>query len=142
MLKQVKHKEYYVAEPPFPYPPVRSSILFGSSGPGKSHLMLPLLMGTYKNLHSTVKIVSPSVTVDPIWQGWTDFVRDHYDCAEEDTMFDSYEPDKLREIIDTHKLINQAVKRRHKGKGKCKLFSLCICLMTCLTITDSTIATA
>ena len=41
-------------------------------------------------------------------------------------MFDSYDPDMLREIIDTHKRINQAVKRRHKGKGKCKLFSLCI----------------
>ena len=83
-------------------------------------------MGPYKNLHSRVVIVSHSVHVDPIWQVWKDFVRDHYDWAEEETMFDSYDPDKLREIIDTHKRINQAVKRRHKGRGKCKLFSLCI----------------
>ena len=57
MLKQVKHKEYYVAEPPFPYPPIRSGILLGSSGQGKSHLMLSLLMGPYRNLHSRAIIV-------------------------------------------------------------------------------------
>ena len=65
----------------------------GSSGQGKSHLMLSLLMGPYRNLHSRAIIVSPSVHVDPLWQTWKDFVRDHYDWAEEETMFDSYEPD-------------------------------------------------
>ena len=127
MMKQVKHKEYYVAEPPFPDTPIRSGILLGSSGQGNSHLMLSLLMGPYKNLHTRVVIVSPSAHVDPLWQVWKDFVRDQYPgWAEEETTFDSYDPDKLREIIDAHKLINQAVKHRHKGRGKCKLFSLCI----------------
>ena len=41
-------------------------------------------------------------------------------------MFGHYDEGALRGIIDTHKRINQEVKRRHKGKGKCKLFSLCI----------------
>ena len=88
--------------------------------------MLSLLMGPYKNLHSRVIIVSPSVHVDPIWQVWKDFVRDQYDWAEEETVFDSYDPDTLREIIDTHKRINQAGNRRHNGRSKCRLFSLCI----------------
>ena len=42
-------------------------------------------------------------------------------------MFDHYNESKLRESIDAHRRINQEVKRRHNGKGKCKLFSLCIC---------------
>ena len=125
-LKQIKHKEYYVPEAPYPYPPIRSGIFLGSSGQGKSHLMLSLLTGPYKDLHSRVIIVSPSVHVDPLWQVWKDFVKAHYDWAEEETMFDHYDEGKLREIIDTHKRINQEVKRRHKGKGRCKLYSLCI----------------
>ena len=75
MLKPVKHKEFYVPEAPYPFPPIRSGILLGSSGNGKSNLMLSLLMGPYKNLHSRVIIVSPSVHVDPLWQTWKDFVQ-------------------------------------------------------------------
>ena len=44
----------------------------------------------------------------------------------DDTLFDNYDEPKLREIVDKHKRINQEVKKRHKGKGKCKLFSLFI----------------
>ena len=126
MLKQVKHKEYYVPEPKYPYPPVRSSILLGSSGNGKSNLMLSLLMGPYKGLHSRVIIVSPSIHVDPLWQVWKDFVKKNYEWADEldDCLFDTFDEPKLREIVDKHKRINQEVKRRHKGAGKCKLFSL------------------
>ena len=69
-------------------------------------------------MHSRVIIVSPSVHVDPLWQVQKEFVASHYDWAEEDTMFDHYDDDKLREIIDTHKRTHQDVKRRHKGKGK------------------------
>ena len=126
MLKPVKHKQYYVPEAPYPFPPIRSGILLGSSGQGKSHLMLSLLMGAYKNLHSRVIIVSPSVHVDPLWQVWKDFVKDNYDWSDEETMFDTYDEDALREIINAHKRVNMEVKRRHKGRGKCKLFSLCI----------------
>ena len=126
MLRAIKHKQYWVPEPPYPYPPIRSGILLGSSGQGKSHLMLSLLMGPYKGLHSRVTIVSPSVHVDPLWQVWKDFVRDHYDWADEETMFDTYDEDALRKVIDTHKRINMELKRRHTGKGKCRLYSLCI----------------
>ena len=126
MLKQVKHKEYYVPEPKYPYPPVRSSILLGSSGNGKSHLMMQLLTGPYKGLHSRVIIVSPSIHVDPLWQVWKDFVKKNYEWADEldDCLFDTFDEPKLRDIVDKHKRINQEVKRRHKGAGKCKLFSL------------------
>ena len=41
-------------------------------------------------------------------------------------MFDHYDEDKLREIVNTHKRVNQEVKRRNANKRKCKLFSLCI----------------
>ena len=74
-LKPAKHKEFYVPEPPYPYPPVRSGILLGSSGNGKSNLMLSLLCGPLKGLHSRVIIVSPSVHVDPLWETWKDFVK-------------------------------------------------------------------
>ena len=128
MLKQVKHKEYYVPEPKYPYPPVRSGILLGSSGNGKSHLMMQLMVGPLKGLHSRVIIVSPSVHVDPLWQVWKDFVKKSYDWADEldDCLFDTFDEAKLRDIVDKHKRINQEVKRRHKGAGKCKLFSLLI----------------
>ena len=106
MLKPTKHKQYWVPEPPYPYPPIRSGILLGSSGQGKSHLMLSLLMGPYKGLHSRVIIVSPSVHVGPLWQVWKDFVRDNYDWADEETMFDTYDEDALHRVIDAHKRIN------------------------------------
>ena len=126
MLKPVKHKDYYVPEAPYPFPPIRSGILLGSSGNGKSNLMLSLLMGPYKNLHSRVIIVSPSVHVDPLWQTWKDFVKKNYDWADEldDCLFDTYDEPALREVVDKHKRVNQELKRRHKGKGRCKLFSL------------------
>ena len=129
MLKPVKHREFYVPEAPYPFPPIRSGILLGSSGNGKSNLMLSLLMGPYKGLHSRVIIVSPSVHVDPLWQTWKDFVNAHYDWADEldETLFDTYDEPALREIVDKHKKINQEIKRRHKGKkSKVKLFSLLI----------------
>ena len=127
-LKPVKHKQYYVPEPPYPYPPIRSGILLGSSGNGKSHLMLQLLCGPYRGLHSRVIIVSPSVHIDPLWQTWKDFVKKHYDWADEldQTLFDNYDEPALREIVDKQKRINQELKKRHKGKGRCKLFSLFI----------------
>ena len=127
-MKAIKHKQYYVKEPPWPYPNLRSGVLLGSSGQGKSHTMLSLLMGPYKNLHSRVIIVSPSVHVDPLWQVWKDFVEANYDWSDEldDTLFDSYDEDKLRKIVDQHKRVNMELKRRHKGGGRCKLYSLCI----------------
>ena len=83
-------------------------------------------MGPLKGIHSRVIIVSPSVHVDPLWQTWKDFVKRHYDWADEleETLFDTYDEPALREIVDKHKRINQELKKRHKGKGKCKLFSL------------------
>ena len=124
MLKPVKHKQYYVEEAPYPFPKMRSGILLGSSGQGKSNLAISLLMGPYKGLHSRIVIVSPSVHVDPLWQAWKDFVRNHYDWAGEldDYLFDSYDEPALREIVQKHKSINQELKKR----GKRKLFSLCI----------------
>ena len=86
--------------------------------------MLSLLMVAYNNLHSRVITVSPSVHVDPLWQVWKDLVNENHDWSEEETMFDHYDEDALREITNTHKRINMEVKRRHKGRGKCKLFSL------------------
>ena len=45
----------------------------------------------------------------------------NYDWADEDTMFDTYDEDALRKVVDTHKRINMEIKRRHTGKGKCRL---------------------
>ena len=95
---------------------------------GKPHLMLQLLCGPYRSLHSRVIIVSPSVHIDPLWESWEDFVKKNYEWADEldQTLFDTYDEHALREIVDKHKRINQEVKQRHKGKGRCKLFSLFI----------------
>ena len=87
MLKPVKHKEYWVPEAKYPFPPIRSGILLGSSGNGKSHMMLQLLVGPLKGLHSRVIIVSPSVHVDPLWTVWKDFVKKNYDWADELDVF-------------------------------------------------------
>ena len=59
--------------PHTPSHPLRSAILLGSNGNGKSHLMLQLLRGPYRGLHSRVIVVSPNVHIDPLWQTWTDF---------------------------------------------------------------------
>ena len=124
MLKPIKHKQYYVEEAPYPFFKMRSGILLGSSGQGKSHLFLSLMLGPFRGLHSRVVIVSPSVHVDPLWQAWKDFVRNHYDWADEldDYLFDRYDEPALREIVRKHTSINQELKKQ----GKRKLFSLCI----------------
>ena len=80
-----------------------------------------------KGLHSRVITVSPSVHADPLWQVWKDFVRgNNPGWSDDDTMFDQYDEEALREIINTHNRINMKVERRHKGRGKCTVFSLCI----------------
>ena len=114
MLKPIKHKQYYVEEAPYPFPKMRSGILLGSSGQGKSHLFLSLVLGPLRGLHSRVVIVSPSVHVDPLWQAWKDFVRNHYYWADEldDYLSDSYDEDALREIVNKQELI----KNSRKGK--------------------------
>ena len=124
MLKPIKHKQYYVEEAPYPYPRMRSGILLGSSGQGKSNLFLSLATGPWRGLHSRVVIVSPSVHVDPLWQAWKDFVHAHYDWADEldEYLFDSYDEEALRKIVDQHKRINQELKKRNRRK----LYSLCI----------------
>ena len=71
-------------------------------------------------------IVSPRVHVDTLWQVWKDFVKAHYDWADEDTMFDHYGEGALREIIETHNRATMDVERRHKGNMARKLFSLCV----------------
>ena len=85
-------------ETPHPYPPIRSGSLLGSLGQGKSHMMLSLLMGAYKGLHSRVITVSPPVHVGPLWQVWEDAARDGYEWVDGYTMFDHYDEDKHREI--------------------------------------------
>ena len=69
--------------------------------------------------------------VNPLWQVWKDFVRNHYDWADEETMIDSYGEGALRKTIDTHKRINMAVKSNHKGMGEVQaLLSVHMCLTT------------
>ena len=140
-LKPVKHKQYYVPEPPYPYPPVRSGILLGSSGSGTSHLMLQLLCGPFRGLHSRVIIVSPIVHIDPLWETWKDFVNKNYDWADEldQTLFDTYDEHALRKIVDKHKRINQEVKQRHKGKGDASFSAYSYSLMTWLPNLSCTI---
>ena len=57
--------------------------------------------------------------VDPLWQAWKDFVRNHYDWADEldDYLFDRYDEPALREIVRKHTSINQELKKG--GSGSC-----------------------
>ena len=83
-------------------------------------------MGPLKGKHARAWIVSPSCKegIDPLWDGWRAFIRQHYDWSDEATMFTEYDEEKLASLVDMHGRVNAELKKA----GKRKLHAACLVL--------------
>ena len=115
-LKRPKEVVFEFPQPPHPYPPSQQSGAFlGPSGVGKTTTCLSVLMGPYKRVFSRVYVFSPSCAegVDPAWDSWRKFVRIHMRVPdEEQTMWDTWQPQNLEKLIERHKKVNAHLKRK------------------------------
>ena len=107
MLKRPEEVAFTFPQPPAPYPPSqRSGALIGPSGVGKTTTALAMLMGPYRNCYERVYVFSPSCApgVGSAWDAWRNRVKTHMRVPDdEQTMWDTWEPKKLEELIERHK---------------------------------------
>ena len=119
-LKRPKEVVFEFPQPPHPYPPSqRSGAFIGPSGVGKSSTAISLLLGPYRNVYSRVYVFSPSCAegVDPLWDAWRKHIRKSGIPDEEQTMWSTWEPQILEELIEKHKMVNAHLKSRKRKRG-------------------------
>ena len=121
MLKRPKEVTFEFPQPPAPYPPSqRSGAFIGPSGVGKTTTAIAMLQGPYRKIYSRVSVFSPSCApgVDPAWDSWRKHVKDVMKVPDdEQTMWDTWEPQELEAIIERHKAVNQFLKKKGKKKA-------------------------
>ena len=121
MLQRPKEVQFEFPQPPAPYPPShRSGAFIGPSGVGKTSTALAMLMGPYRGIYSRVWVFSPSCApgVDPAWDAWRKHVREVMKVPdEEQTMWDSWEPEALERAIARHGRVNAHMKQKKRRRG-------------------------
>ena len=121
MLKRPKEVTFEFPQPPAPYPPSqRSGAFIGPSGVGKTTTAISMLMGPYKHCYSRVYVFSPSCApgIDPAWDAWRKHVKVHMRVPDdEQTMWDTWEPETLERLIERHKKVNAHLKHKKHKKG-------------------------
>ena len=78
-----------------------------------------MLMGPYSKCYARVYIFSPSCApgVDPAWDAWRKYVKNNMNVPkDEQTMWDTWEPDILAKLIDRHKKVNAYLKTKKQNK--------------------------
>ena len=121
MLKRPKEVTFEFPQPSAPYPPSqRSGAFIGPSGVGKTTTAISMLMGPYKDCYSRVYVFSPSCApgIDPAWDAWRKHVKVHMRVPDdEQTMWDTWEPETLERLIERHKKVNAHLKHKKHKKG-------------------------
>jgi len=117
---ETKQSKYDIA-PKIPF----RSIILGPSGSGKSILLQNMILNIYRNCFSRIYIFSPSIDVDATWSPVKKYIEDEMELKGSDKekfYFDHYDPEDLKQIIDTqHKVIEYMKKHNHK-----KLYSILV----------------
>lgn len=128
MLKPPKQKQYTYPDVPFPlFETNRSGVILGSSGNGKSSMLISLLLGPYRGKHSRVWVCSPSARpgIDSLWDLWRSYVQEHTDWGDEESIFYDLSPETLETLtglVETHGKVNALLKKR----GKRKMHTACL----------------
>ena len=126
VLKRPKEKVFEYPQPPHPFfPSHRSGAMVAPSGGGKSSTAISLLMGPYRNCYSRVWVFSPSCKpgLDSLWDAWRKHVRDVMGVPdEEQTMWDTWEPEVIEKLIRKHARVNAHLKKAGKKRGFVGLF--------------------
>ena len=67
-----------------------------------------------KGQRARIWIASPSAKkgTDPLWDKYRELLQKHTDWADEETIFDHYDEEKLTELVETHGQINAQLKKR------------------------------
>ena len=95
MPKPPKQKQYTYPDVPFPlFETNRSGVILGSSGNGKSSMLISLLLGPYRGKHSRVWVCSPSARpgIDSLWDLWRSYVQEQTDWGDEESIFYDLSP--------------------------------------------------
>ena len=93
----------------------------GASGEGKTHLLSQLITQTYSGCFEAIYLWSPSANLDPGYDAIRAYVEKKLD-PDEEWIFDHYDPDDLKNVID-----NQAqIIKLMKEKKKKRFYSICI----------------
>ena len=106
-LKPIQLKEHSCKQGRYgdivPKLPMRS-MLVGPSGSGKTVFLTNMTLDIYKGCFSRVYIWSPSIEVDSTWKPVKYYIRYHIKPSDrEKCYFDSYDPAKLEQVINTQK---------------------------------------
>ena len=120
-LKRPKEVEFSFPSAPLPFwKAERSGAFLGPSGGGKTSTAISLLLGPMRNCFERVYVFSPSCApgVDSTWDAWRKHVKTHMKVPDdEQTMWDTWEPKKLEELIERHKKVNAYLKAKKQKKG-------------------------
>ena len=96
----------------------------GPSGAGKTVWLVDCLTRIYAGSFSRIYVFSPSVHVDSIWAPVKDYVYKRMVVpTDEECFFDTWDDEKLREIVETQKSV---IQHMEKEKASSELYGICI----------------
>ena len=79
-----------------------------------------MLMGPYKNVYTCFYVFSPSCArgINPAWDAYRKHVKEYMKVPEEEqTFFDSWQPQVLKKLIKRHSNVNAHLNAQGKKKG-------------------------
>ena len=117
-VKYTYEESKYEVAPKIPF----RALITGSSGCGKSNLLINMILDIYKNAFSRIYIWSPSINVDTIWLPVKKYINEtmKIDIDKEPCFFQEFNAEDMEKIIDTqHKVIEY--QKKHKMN---KLFGI------------------
>ena len=86
----------------------------------KTTTAISMLMGPYKDVYSRVYVFSPSCAkgIDSAWDSWRKHNAEYLKVPDdEQTMWDTWEPQILEKLIKRHSKVNAHLKAQGKSKG-------------------------
>lgn len=123
-LKPSALKSYSYKQSQYPQAPElpTRSIILGPSGSGKTVFIQQLILDVYRGCFERVYVFSPTVFLDQTWQPVMEYCEKHLDLQGEECFFETFQADKMNEILHVQKRITQEMKKA----GKRKLFGVLV----------------
>ena len=109
--------------------PVRS-LVCGPSGSGKGVFLTSSMLDMWRGCFQKIYVMSPTAFIDSQWSELRKYMADHldqHDDGDDPGFFDTWDPAKLRKIIETQRKIVEHQKKQRKHKGG-ELYQICIIL--------------
>ncbi len=96
--------------PPTPF----RGVLCSPSGNGKTVLLVDMIVRLYRGAFERIYVFSPSVHVDSTWGPVKNYIENDLkiDGDKEPFFFDTWDPDVVREIIDTQRRVIEESKKQ------------------------------